>query len=410
MNRRLNSLANSRVNHPSVHRSQGDHFSPSSANDALFRSCGADGVPHHRRSGMNSHANSPSGKMTPQLRFQTGAKPASYLHRSPSMSDVHSEKSACRHTTKTKKSMMTMKDFDQYQLAAIQFDIHRPLIITAGPGSGKTRTIVGRVVHMVQKCGIPGHKILALTFSREATQEMQNRLTSLAPDLPQVKTVTVKTFHAFCLRIMHNHVDSLEGSGLRAGFTLCANKDVRKIVRQSIEEWNLSMEREEAVMQFGVANNPQKLRGSKQKIDPKDADKVLKWIQKQKAHGRKPSSFNQQDQQSVYGWLFEDYERQLKKENLIDFSDMINKTIELLGRNHQIADYCSARYQYILVDEFQDLSPIQFEVLRLISHQHGNVTICGDDDQSIYGFRGGSSSMSLQYIYILMITTNFGLK
>lgn len=256
-----------------------------------------------------------------------------------------------------------MQKFNDEQYRAVR---HRdgPMLVLAGPGSGKTAVIVGRVKHLILDEGIDPHNILVLTFSRAAAESMSSRFLRSA-DKPY--PVTFGTFHAIFYHI-------LKSQGLYRSSKILTNKEKIEILKRVSIKMGLSYH-----------------------CDTAGLFRILECISIRKMGNEKLLNALDEDERSRLDHVFEPYINLCRNENLIDFDDMVNECLKALSGNDKIAGKWSERYRYILVDEFQDIDTRQYEVLRLLSGREQNVFCVGDDDQSIYSFRGSDPGLMKRF-------------
>lgn len=228
--------------------------------------------------------------------------------------------------------------------------INGSILIIAGAGSGKTRVITYRIANMLEK-GIPQSQILALTFTNKAAKEMEDRIKSLTGR--KLQNLTVSTFHAFGVRILRQDIDKL---GYRPNFSIYDETDRKSLIKETGRE-----------LQFTA--------------DAMDLFKIGALFSDVKT-GRK----GWQSDNDMYRQLYEGYQEGLKLYNSVDFDDLITLPIKLFKEHPEVLEQYKNRYKYIMVDEFQDTSHQQYELMRLLADK--NVAVVGDDDQSIYSWRG----------------------
>ncbi|KAL9645543.1 hypothetical protein ABK040_000607 [Willaertia magna] len=266
---------------------------------------------------------------------------------------------------------------DSFQQAAIRSSPDKPLMIISGPGSGKTTTIIGRIGRLIND-GINPNNILLLTFSKRACDEVQERVRNQIV-LEKNQFITIRTFHAFCLYLIHK-------SSSNTKYTIISKKEQRNILQLAIDKYNEIQNGKEAVNEFAdeLEVNPQQINPS-EKLTKEQLAKISQWISKQKSRGKTPGDFKG----SAFGHCFAFYNEELKNRNSIDFCDMLMKGINILDSEPKILDHVTSLFRYVLVDEFQDLNYVQYLLLKKITLHSKKVTIVLDDDQSIYGFRGG---------------------
>ncbi len=225
-----------------------------------------------------------------------------------------------------------------------------PVMVFAGAGSGKTRTLTYRVANMIES-GISPYHILAITFTNKATNEMKERLYSVVGN--KIKATTITTFHALCAKILRVEIEVL---GYKRNFEIIDEEDQLKVITDALDQLNID----------------------KKKFTPKHIRKIINY---NKCFGLKPDMQIEQN-------IFDKYEALMKQYNLLDFEDLLIKTYELFSLHLDILEKYRYKYNYILVDEFQDTNLIQYKIIKLLALNHRNLFVVGDDDQSIYSFRG----------------------
>jgi DNA helicase-2/ATP-dependent DNA helicase PcrA len=236
------------------------------------------------------------------------------------------------------------------------------VLVTAGAGSGKTRLLTYRIFNIIEQGANP-YNILAITFTNKAANEMKSRLSQLAPDISHM---WVMTFHALCSRILRANIDRL--NGYNRYFSIYDDNDQTRVIKNILSERN---------------------------IDP---DRYLKTIQylmsESKNNGLTLEDFAIQYSDApnfdlIYE-VYEAYEKHMKANNALDFDDLLIKTKILLESNSDVLEHYAKRFEYISVDEFQDTNKIQYQLIKLLASYHKNIFIVGDEDQSIYGWRGAN--------------------
>ncbi len=243
-----------------------------------------------------------------------------------------------------------------------------PLLILAGAGSGKTRVITHRIAYMICERGVPPWSILAVTFTNKAAEEMRNRVKALLSGSRITEAPTVATFHSFCVRLLRRHGDRLADirPGFTRNFTIYDDDDqvstLKSIYRQ------LGME----------AKNP----------EPRAA---LSMISKAKSDKVSPDEMKAQATDPVatrVAVLYENYEARLRAANALDFDDLLLESVRLLQHDAATRQAWNERIQYLMIDEYQDTNRSQYELMLLLGGVRGNVCVVGDEDQSIYSWRG----------------------
>jgi len=237
------------------------------------------------------------------------------------------------------------------------------VLILAGAGTGKTRVVTTRIAYMVAQ-DIPASNILAVTFTNKAATEMRERVGSLI-SAKDAKEVTVSTFHSLCVKILRRNIDRL---GYKRNFGIYSGADQLGIVRKILT----------------------RLGGKESTIDPKVA---LSMIGKSKNTGAPLSNHPGDLIHDVYA----EYQDQLKMLNVVDFDDLLILTVKLLEENADVREFWQETFPYIMVDEFQDTNSLQMALLRALAGTRQNVCVVGDDDQSIYGWRGADISNILEF-------------
>lgn len=245
-----------------------------------------------------------------------------------------------------------------------------PLLVLAGAGSGKTRVLTHRIAYLLEK-GVPPWAILAITFTNKAAREMKERVEGLVGDA--ASEVWVSTFHACCARILRRDIEKL---GYQRSFSIYDDDDQMSVIKQILKEQNLG----------DKAYPPREIKSAisdakNRLLTPKE------WLKE------KQNDFRSKKIAEV----FEAYEKTLKNNNALDFDDLLVKTIKLLLDHPPVLQYYQNKFSYILVDEYQDTNPAQYDLIRLLSGSKRNLCVVGDDDQSIYGWRGADISIILGF-------------
>ncbi|MDD2258419.1 MAG: UvrD-helicase domain-containing protein [Bacilli bacterium] len=226
-----------------------------------------------------------------------------------------------------------------------------PVIIYAGAGSGKTRTLTYRIAYMIEYMNIPPFNILAITFTNKATNEMKFRLSEMLGN--KLKELTISTFHSFCVRILRKEIKKL---GYENNFFILDDEDQLKIINEIYKEENYN----------------------KSFISPKQMQNKLNYY---KCHDIKADT-------EMEISILRSYERKTKEYNSLDFQDLLIKTRELFAHFPRVLEKYQEKYKYILIDEFQDTDNIQYDIIKMLANKYKNIFVVGDDDQSIYSFRG----------------------
>ncbi|MDE3268920.1 MAG: UvrD-helicase domain-containing protein [Pseudomonadota bacterium] len=245
-------------------------------------------------------------------------------------------------------------------------------VVFASAGSGKTRIITARIAKLIDD-GVPPHRILAVTFTNRAAREMRERLEVLAPS---AKRALVATFHAACVRFLREFAPEV---GLSVNFAIYDQKDSIGALKTVLNNAHITTEDDSDLAQYHAAIAKAKINC----IFAHDQDKILQHLPKLIAKG----GFN----------IYQAYQRYLKTCDAADFGDLILHTIFLLRNNENVCKTLQQRFSYILIDEYQDINNSQFELVNRLAAQHRNLFVVGDDDQSIYGWRGANPQNILQF-------------
>ena len=246
-----------------------------------------------------------------------------------------------------------------------------PCLVIAGAGSGKTKVLTHKIAYLMKEKNILPWNILAITFTNKAAKEMKERIELLVGDA--AKDMWVGTFHSICVRILRKFIDRI---GFDSSFIIFDTSDQKTMVKQILKDLQLDEKlfSERAVMS--------EISNAKNEMLEPDQYAV-------KAHG----DFRKEKIAQVY----ERYQNRLKENNAIDFDDIINFTIKILMENVDVLEYYSNKFQYVLVDEYQDTNKSQFTLVTMLASKHGNITAVGDNDQGIYSFRGADISNILNF-------------
>ena len=233
------------------------------------------------------------------------------------------------------------------------------VLVFAGAGSGKTRVLTSRIAYLVEEMNVPAEAILAVTFTNKAANEIKERLSSIV----NIDRIWVCTFHSMCVRILRIFADE---ANVKSNFSIYSETERNNIIKKSFQECDYDDEKLLKSVKYHIGNA--KMLGlepddyaAQNKHEP-DIDDVTK--------------------------VYARYQKHLRENNALDFDDLLNETRNLLKTNEDAREYLAGRFRYILVDEFQDTNDVQYELVKLLASIHGNIFVVGDDDQSIYGWRG----------------------
>jgi DNA helicase-2/ATP-dependent DNA helicase PcrA len=245
-----------------------------------------------------------------------------------------------------------------------------PVLVVAGAGSGKTRVLTHRIVHLVAACGVKPNEILAITFTNKAAGEMKSRLEGVLEDV--ARRMWVMTFHAACGRILRREAPRL---AYRSNFTIYDQADQVRVVKAIVEEEGWDPKR---FVPRGI--HAQISNAKNQLVGPEE-------------YSQRVGSFYEQTVAAVY----ERYQKRLHASNAMDFDDLIMVTVEILERFPEARERWQKAFRYVLVDEYQDTNHAQYRLLQLLAGKPGNVFAVGDPDQSIYAFRGADIRNILEF-------------
>ena len=243
-----------------------------------------------------------------------------------------------------------------------------PLLILAGAGSGKTRVLTHRIAYLIEEKGVSPYRILALTFTNKAAKEMRDRVDALVET--DAKAIWVATFHGFCARLLSMEIDRL---GYGKAFVIYDEQDQQSLIGHIIKDMNLNDKVFTKRMLAGIFSNA-------------------------KNHSLSPLAFLQETGQPTQILeAFKLYEKRLKDANALDFDDLLLCTIRLFEQNPDVLEKWRERFCYILVDEYQDTNLAQYHIVNLLAKRHRNLCVVGDDDQSIYAWRGADIRNILEF-------------
>jgi DNA helicase-2/ATP-dependent DNA helicase PcrA len=259
-----------------------------------------------------------------------------------------------------------LQGLNPQQQAAVSH-VEGPLLLLAGAGSGKTRVITHRMAHLMQEHRVPGPCILAVTFTNKASDEMRSRVNNLIAG-PGRDGPLVSTFHSFCVRLLRRDGASLAEirNGFTRQFTIYDDDDQVAVIKAIFRGLGL----DEKFMQYRA---------------------MCSWISHQKSRKETPESVygKSTDQKtSQLASIYEQYEGRLRQANALDFDDLLLESVRLLAHDASLRFQVNRRFEFVMIDEYQDTNRSQYELMRLLTEAHKNICVVGDEDQSIYGWRG----------------------
>lgn len=246
-----------------------------------------------------------------------------------------------------------------------------PLLILAGAGSGKTKVVTSKIAYLIEELNVPSWKILAITFTNKAAKEMKDRVQKLIDR--DISSMWIGTFHSICVRILRKNIERI---GYNGNFTIYDRDDQITVVKEAITE--LSIDR-----------------------DIYKPRAIINDISNIKSEGISPIEYIEANKDNFFkenlGKIYDLYEKKLRKNNALDFDDLLIKTVDILKSEEDVRDFYRDKFEYIFVDEYQDTNKIQYELIKLIAGTKPNLTVVGDNDQSIYKWRGADINNILNF-------------
>ena len=246
-----------------------------------------------------------------------------------------------------------------------------PLLILAGAGSGKTKVVTSKIAYLIEELQVPSWKILAITFTNKAANEMRDRVSKLIDE--DISSMWIGTFHSICVRILRKNIDKI---GYSSSFTIYDRDDQLTVVKEAIGE-------------LGLDRDIYKPRS------------LVNDISNIKSEGLSPKEYIDLNKTNFFkenlGKIYEIYEKKLVSNNALDFDDLLIKTVDILRDYEDVRDFYRSKFEYIFVDEYQDTNKIQYEFIKLVAGKEPNLTVVGDNDQSIYKWRGADINNILNF-------------
>src|SRR5436190_23680040 len=243
-----------------------------------------------------------------------------------------------------------------------------PLLILAGAGSGKTRVITHRIAHIITTKRVPPSSVLAVTFTNKASNEMRERVNGLLADVSLDSSPFVSTFHSFCVRLLRRDGDPLARirPGFTRRFTIYDDEDQLQIIKAAYR--GLGLDEKEFLQHRAALSRISHAKNTRQ--TPADIYKAAVNPESEKVAA-----------------LFEEYEKALRNANALDFDDLLLEAVRLLRHDQETRDAWNRRLSYVMIDEYQDTNRTEYDLIRLLTQEHRNVCVVGDEDQSIYSWR-----------------------
>ena len=260
-----------------------------------------------------------------------------------------------------------LKNLNEEQIKPV-LETEGPVLVLAGAGSGKTRVLTSRIAYILEEKRVSSESILAITFTNKAANEMKERLFRIT----DISRSWVCTIHSMCVRILRMFAKE---AGIQENFSIYSETERNNIIKKSFQECDFDDEKLLKSVKYHIANakmlgfSPE--RYAQEFAGDHDIEEVTK--------------------------VYARYQKHLRENNALDFDDLLNETRRLLKTNEEAREYLAGRFRYILVDEFQDTNEVQYEIIKMLASVHGNLFAVGDDDQSIYGWRGAKIENILHF-------------
>ena len=255
-----------------------------------------------------------------------------------------------------------IQSLNEEQLAPLR-EINGAVLVTAGAGSGKTRLLTHRVAYLIKERGVSPYNILAITFTNKAAGEMKERISTMVEGADRV---WISTFHSMCARILRNDIEIMPP--FTRDFSIYSESDSDKLIKEVLAEQGIADDKMKKSVSYHLSN----------------------WKNGSQSLDEYVSTHEDECDMRKIGQVIEEYQNKLKKNNALDFDDLLRKTVELFKNHPQILDKYAQRFEYILVDEFQDTNTVQYNIVKMLTRVHGNLFVVGDEDQCIYSWRGAN--------------------
>lgn len=255
-----------------------------------------------------------------------------------------------------------INSLNEEQLAPLK-QIEGAILVTAGAGSGKTRLLTHRVAYLIDEIGVDPYRILAITFTNKAAGEMKERISNMVHGADRV---WISTFHSMCAKILRMDISHLPP--FTKDFSIYSESDSDKALKEVLAERGISDDKIKKSLSFHISN----------------------WKNGSQSLSEYVETHEDENDMNKIGGYIEAYQNKLKKNNALDFDDLLRKTVELFKTCPEVLSYYANRFEYILVDEFQDTNTIQYDLVKMLASVHGNIFAVGDEDQCIYSWRGAN--------------------
>ena len=268
--------------------------------------------------------------------------------------------------------MNLLDELNPQQRAAAD-TIEGPVLVLAGAGSGKTRAITYRIAHMIEKAGVSPDSILAVTFTNKAAQEMAERVEKLIGGRTLLQPV-ISTFHSFCVRLLRRDIEAL-GSGVKKDFAIYDEADQQQLVKAAMRRLGLD----------------------DKQLTPRAVLGRISWAKNHMLDPQEVYLQSADPKTERVAHVYEIYRQELRKANALDFDDLLLEAVRLLKVSAETRERYNRRFQYLMIDEYQDTNRPQYELMLLLGGGHQNVCVVGDEDQSIYSWRGADIRNILEF-------------
>ncbi|MDT4898125.1 MAG: ATP-dependent helicase UvrD/PcrA [Acidobacteriota bacterium] len=269
-----------------------------------------------------------------------------------------------------------LSSLNQQQREAV-VETDGPLLILAGAGSGKTRVIAHRIAYLIAERGVAPYNILAVTFTNKAAEEMRERVRALLAGTPLASAPLISTFHSLCVRVLRRDIEKL-GAGYTRSFTIYDQDDSVRLIKACIRDSGYDEK------QLGPRATQGAISGAKNR-NGDDAESYAARVE------------YSDEKRAAIARVFKLYEERLVNNNALDFDDLLIKTVQLLRRVPEVREYYNDKFRYILVDEYQDTNMLQFALIRFLTEKQQNICVVGDEDQSVYKWRGADITNILNF-------------
>lgn len=273
---------------------------------------------------------------------------------------------------------MNLQNLNKQQLDAVKAPLG-PTLVLAGAGSGKTRVLTNRIMYLVKECGVSPSNVLAITFTNKAANEMKSRLMEFDCN---AQFMHISTIHSFCASVLRREAQELDRN---SNFSIYTEDEkhsmLKKIVKQALDDGDAKMADSFGECISNIKNNAPDLVESDLLVQSETDEYLISVLQElQKA--------TQAEDTETLVNVIQEYNRRMAENNALDFDDLLYYVHKIFSTNPQILQKYRERYQFVLIDEFQDVNKVQYQIFKMLASEHGNIFVVGDDDQSIYSWRG----------------------